>query len=101
MKNQQIKQQISKIYSIATRITIYSAVIITIISFILNILKIDLKIIVPLEWIVLSLMIISPFIGVIFAMAFYISKKNRPMILATAGIITFVLLTVLRGYIFK
>lgn len=101
MKNQHLKQQISKTYGITTKITIYSAVVFTIISLIMNTLKIDLEILIHFEWIVLSLMIVTPFLGTLLALIFYITKRDKLLIFATGGIITFVLLTILRGYIFK
>jgi len=101
MKNETLKQQISKVYRVITKAVIYSSMIITVIELLLKIFDIDFKLIINIEWIILTLMIITPFTGTLIATVYYTKKKHIFNAITTWGIIIFITVSLLRGYIFK
>jgi len=99
MKSYELKEKISKIYHLTTKITIYAAVLLTIVSFILAIFDIKISLITILEWIILLLLIATPFLGIIVAIFYYYTKKNTRMFLSALGIIIFIMAVLIKGYI--
>ncbi|ADR19625.1 hypothetical protein [Calditerrivibrio nitroreducens] len=99
MKSYELKQKISKIYHLTTKITIYAAVLITIVSLMLDIYDIKLSVITKLEWIILSMLIATPFLGIIVAIFYYYTHKNTRIFLSALGIIIFILAVLIKGYI--